>query len=181
LWWGKVQVPYFLIALMLAGIATVQNWSFRRHKVWSQEQRREALRHNYEHALLVHSSNEIYMFEADTLLFTYANEFALNNLGYSLAELRQRTFLSLHPEMNAETFARLITPLHRGEQESVRYRTVQARADGSTYPVEINLQLFTSDVHSGCLAIINDITALRQAEENVSKFSAPMERRTVAR
>ena len=180
-WWRKVRVPYLLVTLMLAGMLVVRKRGFRRHEVWSQEQRREMLRHNYEHALLERSSNEIYMFDADTLLFTYANDYALSSLGCSLEELQQRTFLSLHPEMNTETFGTLIAPLRRGEQESVKYQTVQARADGSTYPVEINLQLFTTDVRSGCLAIVNDITALRHAEENLAKFNAPAERRAARR
>jgi PAS domain S-box-containing protein len=54
---------------------------------------------------------------------------------------------------------------------------VQQRADGSTYPVEINLQLLTSEGKNECLAIVNDITALKQAEEDVRKFNAPVERR----
>ena len=181
LWWGKVQVPYFLMTIMLAGLFAVQGWSFRRHKVWTQEQRREALRHGFEHSMLERSANEIYMFDADTLLFAYANDFALGRLGCSLEELQKRTFISLHPELSTATFARLIDPLRRREQESIRYRTLQARADGSTYPVEIDLQLLTSDAGNQCLAIINDISTLGQAEENIRRFNAPLERRAAGR
>lgn len=177
-WWRKVRVPYFLMALMLAGILAGYGWSIRRHKTWSQEQRREAIRRDYEQSLRERSPNEIVMFDADTLLFTYANDYALNNLGYSLEELQKRTFLSLHPELNIDSFAALIEPLRRGEQESATYQTIQARANGSTYPVEIYLQLLTSDLISECVAIINDITALRQAEENIRNFNYPLERRS---
>jgi PAS domain S-box-containing protein len=76
----------------------------------------------------------------------------------------------------------MIEPLRRGEQESIKYQTVQARENGSTYPVEVNLQLLTSDDDGeGFLAIINDITALRQAKENIRKFNAPVERRVSKR
>lgn len=181
LWWRKVRVPYFLLALMLAGIFVVQRRTYLRHQVWSQEQRREALRQNFEHAMLERSSNEIFLFDADTLQINFANDFALENLGYALEDLQKRTFLSLYPEMNAESFITLTAPLRKGEQESIKYQAVQAREDGSTYPVEINLQLLTAEGKNECLAIVNDITALKQAEENIRKFNAPVERRGAGR
>jgi PAS domain S-box-containing protein len=55
---------------------------------------------------------------------------------------------------------------------------VQARENGSTYPVEVNLQLITlEDGVEKYLAVVHDITALKQAEENIRKFNAPVERR----
>lgn len=181
LWWRKVRVPYFLLALMLAGIFVVQRRTYLRHQVWSQEQRREALRQNFEHAMLERSSNEIFLFDADTLQINFANDFALENLGYALEDLQKRTFLSLYPEMNAESFITLTAPLRKGAQESIKYQAVLARKDGSTYPVEINLQLLTAEGKNECLAIVNDITALKQAEENIRKFNAPVERRAAGR
>jgi len=92
--------------------------------------------------------------------------------------LQQKDMLSLHPEMGIESFGTIVEPLRRGEQESVKYQTVQSRRDGSTYPVEVNLQLIKSDENGeGFMAIINDISAFRQAEENIRKFNAPVERR----
>ena len=177
-WWDDMHAPYFMMALVLAGIFAFYSISLRRRRTWSMAQRRELLRQNYEQALHERSPNEIFMFDADTLQFTYANDHALENLGYSLEQLQKKTLLSLHPEMNIESFGPMIEPLRLGEQESIKYQTVQARGNGSTYPVEVNLQLITSDDDGeGFLAIINDITALRQAEENIRKFNAPVERR----
>ena len=177
----KVRTPYSLITLMLAGILVFYGILLRRRRVWSMEQRREAYRRNYEQALMERSPNEIYMFDANTLRFTYANEYALETLGYTLEELQQKNIFSLHPEMNSETFADTVEPLRSGEQESITYRATQTRANGNSYPVEVNLQLIISGEESDFLAIINDITALRQAEENISKFNAPEERRANAR
>jgi PAS domain S-box-containing protein len=115
------------------------------------------------------------------LQINFANEYALANLGLSLEELQKRKFLSLYPELHAEYFITLTAPLRKGEQESIKYQAVQARADGSTYPVEINLQLLTAEGKNECLAIVNDITALKQAEENIRKFNAPVERREAGR
>lgn len=177
-WWDDMHAPYFMMALVLAGIFAFYSISQRRRRTWSMAQRRELLRQNYEQALHERSPNEIFMFDADTLQITYANDYALENLGYSLEQLQKKTLLSLHPEMSIESFGPMIEPLRRGEQESIKYQTVQARGNGSTYPVEVNLQLITSDDDGeGFLAVINDITALRQAEENIRKFNAPVERR----
>src|SRR5674476_936358 len=99
-----------------------------------------------------------------------------------LEQLQKKNMLSLHPELGIESFAAMIEPLRRGEQESIKYQTVQARGNGSTYSVEVNLQLITSDDGGeGFLAIINDITALRQADENIRAFNAPVERRASKR
>lgn len=180
-WWNRVRVPYFLMALMLAGLFAFYGLSLRRRRIWSMSQRREVHRLEYQQALLERSPNEIYMFDANTLQFTYANDYALDNLGYTLEEMQKKNILSLHAELSVETFSAMIEPLRRGEQESIKYRATQTRADGSTYPVEVDLQLITSDEGDGFLAIINDIAALRQAEENIRKFNAPVERRGSAR
>ena len=177
----KVRTPYSLMTLMLAGILVFYGMSSRRRRIWSMEQRREVHRRNYEKALLERSPNEIYMFDANTLQFTYANDYALDVLDYTLEELQKKNIFSLHPELSVEKFADMIAPLRSGEKESITYRTTQTRADGSSYPVEVNLQLITADEENDFLAIINDITALKEAEENISKFNAPEERRGSAR
>lgn len=181
-WWHKMHAPYFMMALLLAGIFAFYSISLHRRRTWSMAQRREELRRNYEQALDERSPNEIFMFDADTLQLTYANDYALEKLGYTLEQLQKKTLLSLHPELGIESIGPMIEPLRRGEQESIKYHTVQARGNGTTYPVEVNLQSMPSnDEGEGFMAIINDITALRQAEENIRKFNAPVERRASRR
>ena len=176
-WWHDLHAPYFLMALVLACAFVFYSLRFRR-RAWSVEKRREELRHHYEHALRVRSPNEIFMFDTGTLQITYANDSALENLGYTLEQLQEKDIFSLHPESDTESFGAVIAPLRRGEQESITYQTVQARENGSVYPVEVNLQLITlKDGVERFLAIVHDITALKQAEENIEKFNAPVERR----
>jgi PAS domain S-box-containing protein len=176
-WWEDMHAPYVAMTLLLASIFAYYSIT-RRRRTWSMAQRREELRHNYEQALSEQSPNEIIMFDADNLKISYANDYALENTGYTLEQLQQKDILSLHPELGIETFGAMIEPLRRGEQESIKYQTVQARENGTTYPVEVNLQLMKSDDDgNGFMAIINDITALREAEENIRKFNAPVERR----
>jgi PAS domain S-box-containing protein len=180
-WLARLRDSYFLLALMLAGIFIFYGMSFRRRRAWTTEQRREVLRHKYEQALNDQSPNEILLFEADTLQISFANDYALKHTGYTLTEIQRMDILSLHPELGIEAFGALIEPLRRGEQASVRYQTIQARSDGSSYPVEITLQLMNPEQGEGFMAIINDISALKQAEENFRKFNAPVERRAARR
>lgn len=177
-WWHNIHAPYFLMALLLACTFGFYSLKLRR-RAWTLAQRREALQRNYQEALQEGGPYEIIMFNTDTLQITYANDFALGNLGYSLAQLQQKNMLSLHPEMSIESFGTMIEPLRRGERESVTYQTVQARANGSTYPVDVNMELIKSeDDGERFLAIIYDLSAIKQAEESIQKLNAPVERRT---
>ncbi len=176
-WWRDLHAPYFLMALVLACTFAFYSLRFQR-RAWSLEKRRKELQRHYEQALRIRSPNEIFMFDTDTLQITYANDYALENLGYTLEQLQKKTILGLHPESSIESFGARIDLLRLGERESITYQTVQARENGSTYPVDVNLQLIASeDGVQRCLAIVHDITALRQAEENIERFNAPIERR----
>lgn len=176
-WWRDMHAPYFLMALVLACTFAFYGLKSQR-RVWSEEKRRKMLQRNYEHALRDRSPNEIFMFDTDTLQISYANDAAQEALGYTLAQLQQKTLLALHPESGIESFSEKIEPLRRGEQESVSYQTVQERADGSRYPVEVTLQLIKAeDGVERFMALVQDITALKLAEENLRKFNAPEDRR----
>jgi PAS domain S-box-containing protein len=86
--------------------------------------------------------------------------------------------LALHPGSSIPSFGTMLEQLHRSEQESITYQTIQMRRNGSSYPVEVNLQLIKSeDGSERFMAIVHDITARKQAEENLRKFNAPVERR----
>ncbi|MGC2166888.1 MAG: PAS domain S-box protein [Gallionella sp.] len=180
--WKRVKLSYLLLTLLLATIFVTYGISHSHRKKWSVAQRREVLRRDYEQSLHERSPNEIFMFDAKTLRFSYANDAALESTGYSLKELQQKTIMVLHPELSVESFGRMIEPVRRGELDSVDYQTNQARANGNTYPVDVHLQLIrVNDGEEGFLAIINDITARRIAEINISQFNAPVERRSSAR
>lgn len=176
-WWHNIHGPYFLMALVLACIFAFYSLKLRR-RAWSEAQRREALQRDYEQALQDRSPNEIVMFDTDTLQISYANDSALENLGYTLAQVQNKNILSLHPELSVESLGAMIEPLRRGEQESITYQTAQARANGSTYPVEVNLQWITAEGGiERFIAIITDLSAVKQAEEKIRKLKVPAERR----
>jgi diguanylate cyclase (GGDEF)-like protein/PAS domain S-box-containing protein len=117
--------------------------------------------------ILDDSSNEIYVFDAETLHFVQVNRGARENLGYTMEELRRLTPLDLKPDYTAEDFAALVAPLRDGSRDAIAFETVHRRKDGSRYPVEVRLHLSRTETPPVFVAIIQDITERMQARERL--------------
>lgn len=122
------------------------------------------------------SMNEIYIYDAKTLQYKFANQGALANLGYTVEQLSRMTPLDLNPEFTAESIMKFIEPLFMREKQQLVFETVHVRADGSRYPVEAHLQLVDHEGDQVLLAIMQDITARKQAEANASQATAEAEK-----
>ena len=119
--------------------------------------------------VISNSLNEIYLFDAETLQFRFANSGALHNLGYSLEELRQKTPVDIKPEFTPQSFRTFIQPLLDHEQKLMVFETRHLRRDGSDYPVEVFLQLFEYNDQRVFLAVINDISERKQIEQELKQ------------
>jgi PAS domain S-box-containing protein len=115
--------------------------------------------------LFENSLNELYIFYPKSLKFVAVNRVARKNLGYTIEELNTMTPLDIKPEFDMESFQKLLNPLVSGEQEQVLFNTVHRRKDGSLYPVEINLQLFDYGGEKLCMALVANLTEIKQLEE----------------
>jgi PAS domain S-box-containing protein len=113
------------------------------------------------------SLNEIYVFDAETLKFSYVNQGALLNIGYTEDEIKKLTPLDLKPEFNATTFNQLVKPLVTDEKEKIIFFTNHKRKNGSLYPVEVHLQLVAEGNNKRFLAVILDITERKKVEEKL--------------
>jgi hypothetical protein len=122
--------------------------------------------------LLEASLNEIYLFDAETLRFRHANESALKNLGYTLAEIRNLTPFDLKPGLTPDAFGELIAPLLRREKPKQVFEARHRRADGSEYPVEVHLQLLERGADRLFLAVILDISVRKEAEQRSQENEA---------
>jgi len=129
----------------------------------SEQKRSEAERLRLQQ-MIEASLNEIYVFTRDSLRFEYVSPSALHNLGYSMEQMRAMTPVDIKPEMDEQTFRATVAPLLSGMQGQLVFQTIHRRADGSDYPVEIQLQLVESGGQQLFLAMITDITE-RQATE----------------
>ncbi|MHB8535456.1 MAG: EAL domain-containing protein [Sulfuricaulis sp.] len=125
--------------------------------------------------ILDNSTNEIYVFDADTLRFAQVNQGGQRNLGYSLEELKTLTPLDLKPDFTKESFESLLAPLRRGETTSLVFKTRHRRKDGSLYPVEIHLQFSRDETPPVFFAIIQDISERQQADTRLHQLSSVVE------
>jgi PAS domain S-box-containing protein len=153
--------------------------------VWTATDLTEVLRLEAERArlgrIIEESIDEVFVFDAATLRFRNANRSARDNVGYTLEELRERTPLDVKPELTEEAFARTLAALRSGASRGERFETVHRRKDGSTYPVEVHLQLSAEGGDPVFVAVIQDITVRRRAEEVVRGMNAELEARVRAR
>ncbi|PEN11447.1 hypothetical protein CRI94_15540 [Longibacter salinarum] len=110
--------------------------------------------------------SEIYVFDAETLEFVQTSRGARENLGYEADELAELTPLDLKP-YDLETFEEVLAPLRSGEKEIVIFETTHQRKDGSSYPVQVRLQLNRGEVRPRFIAIVLDITERKEREREL--------------
>ena len=110
----------------------------------------------------------VFMFNPDTLRFTYVNKGAMQQVGYSEHELMQMTPLNIKPEHTTESFQKLLDPMRTGAQPSATFQTIHRHKDGHDIPVEIFLQLVRLEGQDpSFVAIVIDISERKQAEKRI--------------
>lgn len=114
--------------------------------------------------ILDNSSNEIYVFAADTLRFTQVNASARTNLGFSNEELAGMTPMDVTPEFSLETFQERVEPLRSGAANDLRLHYTHRRKDGTHYPVDVSLQMSRHEDPQVFVAILQDMTEKLEAE-----------------
>lgn len=118
--------------------------------------------------IIERSLNEVFTFDAESLLFLEVNLGARSNLGYTLEELRRMTPVDIKPEFDPEMFEEAIMPLREGTLDKLVFETIHERKDGSAYNVEVHLQLMTEEKPFVFVATIKDITDRKQAEKELN-------------
>ncbi len=114
--------------------------------------------------ILESSLNEIYVFNAKSLYFSYVNYGALKNLGYNLEQIKDFTPLDIMKDYDEEAFQRLIEPLVSGKENILIFEAIFTRINGSYYPVEVHLQLFDETPNQLFLAVVQDISERKKYE-----------------
>jgi PAS domain S-box-containing protein len=122
--------------------------------------------------ILNRSSNEIYVFEADSLRFVQVNQAACVNLGYAEAELLKMTPLDIQADSGGAQLTADLERLRGGELDHVFFETLLCRKNGSTYPVEARLDFSPTEKPQVFVAIMQNVAerkrsddALRHSEE----------------
>jgi PAS domain S-box-containing protein len=132
-------------------------------------------------AIVEQSLNEIYVFDATTLHYEYANSGALHNVGYSFRNLRLLTPIDLMPQYTEGALLKLIEQLlHRKKAQQV-FETAHRRSDGSEYPAEVHLQLVEREGRWKCLAVVLDISERHRSQGEIIQLASSLERRVIER
>lgn len=150
-----------------------------RERAAAQDRRHETLSEQFGR-VVDESSNEIYLFDAATLRFTQANRGARVNLGYAVDELLALTPLDILAESHRELFLGALAILRRGEQPRVMLSAAQVRRDGTSYPVEISLQLSDRSDQPVFVAVVEDVSQrsrLRELNDRLRQFALAEQRR----
>lgn len=114
------------------------------------------------------SLHEIYMFDAVNLNFIKASQGALSNIGYSESELKLLTPLDIKPELTQSDFNNFLNPLQSYKKSIVRFETIHQRKNGTTYPVNVNVQRISIFSTPAYVAIILDISQQKEIENRLN-------------
>jgi diguanylate cyclase (GGDEF)-like protein/PAS domain S-box-containing protein len=117
------------------------------------------------YSLINSSVNEIYLFEVDSYRFTFVSEGACRNLGYSQREITQMTPFELCPVIPKIQIMEMMSPVMEGLEELVVFEVSHQRKNGTIYPVEMHLELLQSGGAPQFVAIAQDISSKKQAQE----------------
>ena len=127
---------------------------------------------NLQH-LLDDTTNEIYIFDAESYHFINLNTRAIKNLGYGNSEITQLTLLDVIGETSRKDFEELMEPLLSGDIEETGFFGYHQRKDGSNYPVEIRFKLQRTEsppVFVGIAQDISRMTALKRENKNLTCY-----------
>ncbi|MFP4313151.1 MAG: PAS domain S-box protein [Alphaproteobacteria bacterium] len=118
---------------------------------------------------------EFYVFDQDTLSLLDVNQAAINNLGYSRAQLLKKTIPSILDNHSKSDLFKKIKPLIAGKKKHVEFDAVHKRKDGSHYDVLVNLQAIEYNDHAAIMAIVLDITDRKTIENNLLRSNKELE------
>jgi PAS domain S-box-containing protein len=120
--------------------------------------------------LLDSTRDGIYISDAETLRFTYVNQGAVDQVGYSRESLMRMSMLHVAPEFDEAGWRALLEPLKRGSVSSTMLTTKLVGRDGVDIPAEVLLQTEKSDDDSAASAfvcVVRDVRERAEAEERL--------------
>ncbi|HVM67218.1 MAG TPA: PAS domain S-box protein [Acidimicrobiales bacterium] len=112
------------------------------------------------HRVLDTTQDAVLMFDAETLRFTYVNEGAISQLGYSRDELLSMTPLHVKPDFTEPEYRALVASVPPGGSHT--YTTTHRRKDGEDIPVEAVLQRPPEGDHDGRRWMVSIARDLRE-------------------
>jgi two-component system sensor histidine kinase DevS len=129
------------------------------------------------HELLDAARDGLFIFDRSTLRFTYVNEGAAGQVGYTREQLLTMTPLHIAPEFTESQFRDRLAPLASGVEESTTFTTVHRRSDGVDVPVEVVVQAPAASGQpegGSFVALVRDISDRVEAETRLHQAAQEM-------
>lgn len=113
----------------------------------------------------------IFLFHPDTLHFSYVNEAAARQVGYSPAQLAEMTPLEISTESDEQSYLAMLASLRQQPGRLQVYETVHWHQDGFLIPVEINLQYLEMAGGQGrFVAVVRDLSQRKKEQEEYQRL-----------
>lgn len=112
----------------------------------------------------------VFIFDPVSLRYTYVNQGAVNQVGYSREELLGMHPYDINPEYPEPRFRELIRPLLEDQRRTMRFETHRRTRDARIVPVEVFLQYVSPEGEAPrFVAISQDITKRLQDRDALMK------------
>ncbi|MBV8423969.1 MAG: PAS domain S-box protein, partial [Candidatus Eremiobacteraeota bacterium] len=122
------------------------------------------------------SRSELYHFDLSSQKIVFASEGALRNLGYTAKEMRNLPVESLLPRLQSPfSVERLMRSIAARDGEPMVINTVARRKDGSTYPIELRVELVRSFSRPLVHVFGIDMSERRASEDRIRLLSTAVE------
>ncbi len=113
----------------------------------------------------------VFIFSPETLQFSYVNDGAVTQVGYSKEKLLSMTPLDIKPDFTEKSFREFISPLLKEPGRSLSFETSHWHKDGFIVPVEIKLQyLNLADNEGRFVAVARDLSQRNKDKEEYQRL-----------
>ena len=113
-------------------------------------------------------NDSVFIFDPDSLKFTYVNQGATNLIEYSRDELLNMTPVDLQHAFKENDFRDVIEPLKQGKESHLSYQTIHIKKTGEKIPVELFIQYVTPPGEKPRFVILlHDITLRKEIEKSI--------------
>lgn len=119
--------------------------------------------------IIENSFNEIVIIDPEDFSYIYLNKKVLKDTGYEFNELVGRPISETTP-FSYETARKTVNPLFTGEAKTLTYETTRIRKNGTSYPIQVNLQLMEMFDKKVLVAICENISERKEEERIKNEF-----------
>jgi len=116
--------------------------------------------------VLFNMMNEVYIVDINSFKFSYVNNVAVTNLGYTFEEFSQMGIKDIFKYNDDSGGFEYIDSVLTKQAKKVTFEGIHTRKDKSVYPVEVSVKLIKHGETEELLAVVMDITEKKRLEQH---------------